>query len=179
LRFPTKSTNTERTTARASVERRHRVDSFIRLLPRSSTHLLLAENHGTKGGALFRQFRQSPGGGYSWISELPHPASWMGARQKATATGRCTQFSTPRAVRARSNSIACQAACAVNVATSAGTPTIFSRARATRSCCQRRRGIHRLTPRAQTMSWVRTRTFVREVLAVLGRAPQSQVGLQL
>ena len=57
-----KRTNTGRTTARASVERRHRVGSSIRLVRRGSSHLLLAENYGTKGGALFRELVQSSDG---------------------------------------------------------------------------------------------------------------------
>jgi hypothetical protein len=36
------------------------VGSFIGLVRRGSTHLSLAENYGTKGGALFRAFGQSP-----------------------------------------------------------------------------------------------------------------------
>ena len=57
--FVRKRTNTGRPTARASVERRHRVGSSIRLLSRGSAHLLLAENYGRKGGALVREFVQS------------------------------------------------------------------------------------------------------------------------
>ncbi len=57
-----KRPNTGRTTARASVERRHRVGSFIRHVRRGSAHLLLAENYGTKGGALFRELVQSSDG---------------------------------------------------------------------------------------------------------------------
>ena len=41
------------------MERRHRVGSFIRHVRRGSAHLLLAENYGTKGGALFRELVQS------------------------------------------------------------------------------------------------------------------------
>ena len=65
------------------------MDSFIRLVCRRSSHLLLAENYGTKEGVLVREFVPSPEGGYSWISELPPPAKdFLEDCFLAIATGR-------------------------------------------------------------------------------------------
>jgi hypothetical protein len=83
-----KRTKTGRTTARASVERRHRVGGFIRHVRRGSDHLLLAENCGTKGGALFREFCKF--GGYSWISELPTLKQTQRSRTRTVQLERVT-----------------------------------------------------------------------------------------
>jgi hypothetical protein len=62
-----------RTTARANVEGRHLLSGFAGPVQRRSAHDPRRRIQGTKGGSPRSQFVQSPGGGYSWISELPHP----------------------------------------------------------------------------------------------------------